>query len=103
MPESNARAAAEKRAGILEKTMESAVLGETEVTFVLTTGDMVLMQINAWHLILSAILRSDPPFNLSKSLEESILTARVKIGDTVFYMDIMKPVELKGDSKNSGK
>lgn len=59
----------------------------------LTNKNGVLMEINAWYLILSQILRAEPPFSLPISLEESILTATVTIGEVQYQWEVPKPKE----------
>ena len=71
----------------------------TPMTFTLSFEDRVLLQVDAWYLILSAILRSEPPFALGKALEESMLTARIEIGGEQYVFGIPQPPEFKGDEK----
>lgn len=57
----------------------------------------VFIQIDAWYLILSAILRGGPPFLLNETLKDAMLTAQVEIGGERFTFEVPQPVEFEGD------
>lgn len=65
---------------------------------ILTFEDRVLLKIDAWYLLLSTILRADPPYNLNQTLKESMLTAEVEIGGIDWRFGIPQPPEFTEDS-----
>jgi hypothetical protein len=69
----------------------------TRATVELKHGDMVLLKVNLWYLILSAILRSDPPFTLGKSLEESVLTLSIEEPNWKYQLTIPQPPEFRDE------
>lgn len=75
----------------------------TPMMFTLSFEDRVLLQVDAWYLILSAILRAEPPFALSKALEESMLTAKIEIGGEEYVFEVPQPPEFKDDNEEMPK
>jgi len=67
------------------------------MTLTLAFEDRVLLRIDAWYLVLSAILRAEPPFNLNQALRESILTAAIEIGGKELVFGIPQPPEFMED------
>ena len=70
----------------------------TNMVLTLSHEGRVLIQIDAWYLILSAILRGGPPFLLNETLKDAMLTAQVEIGGERFTFEVPQPVEFEGDS-----
>jgi len=70
------------------------------LTLTLSRENRVIMQIDAWYLILSAILRAEPPFKLNTTLTNAMLTARIEMGGQEFVFSIPQPVEFIEDSQN---
>lgn len=78
-------------------------LGEwdgAEMSVTLSSQGRVLLHINVWYLVLSALLRMEPPFSLCKALEEGMLIATIQKGKNFYSILIAQPVELKGNSQN---
>ena len=69
----------------------------TNMVLTLSHEGRVLIQIDAWYLLLSAILRGGPPFLLDDTLTNAMLTARVEIGGQEFVFGVPQPVVVKGD------
>lgn len=78
-----------------DKTPEKRFI--TNMVLTLSHEGRVLIQIDAWYLILSAILRGGPPFLLDDTLNHAMLTARVEIGGQEFVFGVPQPLEFKGD------
>ena len=72
---------------------------ETGLTLKLSHDNRTIMSIDAWYLILSAILRADPPFHLNKTLEESVLTGEITIGGEPHFFLIPKPPEFNAEDE----
>jgi hypothetical protein len=79
-----------------DKTPENRFV--TNMVLTLSLDDRVLIQIDAWYLILSAILRGGPPFLLDDTLSLAMLTGRIEIGGQGFTFEIPQPPEFKGDN-----
>ena len=69
----------------------------TNMVLTLSHEGRVLIQIDAWYLLLSAILRGGPPFLLNETLKDAMLTAQVEIGGERFTFEVPQPVEFEGD------
>jgi hypothetical protein len=67
------------------------------MTLTLSFQGRVLLRIDAWYLVLSSILRAEPPFSLNQTLQESMLTARITIKGDEYVFDIPQPPEFIGD------
>jgi len=67
----------------------------TSMTVSLESNGRVLVQLDVWHLVLSAILRSEYPFSLSQTLREAVLTARVKIDTGEIVYEVPQPPEFR--------
>jgi hypothetical protein len=71
---------------------------QTSMTVKLTFEGRVLLAMDLWYLILSAILRADPPFNMNKALTESVLTCEITLNGEPHYFEVPKPPEFEDDN-----
>lgn len=70
----------------------------TPMVLTLAYEGRVLMQMDVWYLVLSAILRQAPPFSLSQALRESMLTARIEFDGEEHVFGVPQPPEFTEDS-----
>ena len=71
----------------------------TPMKLTLTHENHVLMEIDVWYLMLSAILRAEAPFSLNRTFEEAVLTAEVEVGGQVWRFSIPQPPEFIEDKE----
>lgn len=63
----------------------------------LSSNERIIMHIDAWYLILSAILRADPPFKLNRTLSDAMLTAMIQLDGREIELIIPQPPEFIED------
>ena len=67
------------------------------MTLELKHQNRTLLKVDAWYLILSSMLRSDPPFSIGAALQESVLTAQIEIAGQEIIFSIPQPPEFEDD------
>lgn len=75
----------------------------TGLTLTLASKNGVILQVDAWYLILSAMLRGEIPQSVREILDDCMLTARIEIGGEQYVFECLQPDEFQGDGREVTK
>jgi hypothetical protein len=75
----------------------------TGVTVTLCHKNGVILQVDVWYLILSAMLRGDIPKSVREILDDCMLTAKINIGGEDYVFECLQPQEFQGDGREVTK